>query len=235
MEKSDKLRGNKKRMRAAQQLSCIYRFLFFFLSSTADAAHRCDCVCLINDSLTTWRTDAQSARAPFTCSHHFSQPAAVTATHAGNIARHCRSGKWRRRGGGDAASSHLSTVSLITCFFVLFFLRVALVESDILTVIYLLGCFPPQTSSSSSPSCQHLNQPNCQKLILHSPLLHTDTQPLKWKKKQKNAKTWWVHASVRFSFFLSLFSLQLWVVVQCLWAIHVAFISLSAPNVCIQQ
>lgn len=77
MEKSDKLRENKKRMRAAQQLSRIYRFLFFF-SSTADAAHRCDCVCLINDSLTTWRTDAQSARAPFTCSHHFSQPAAVT-------------------------------------------------------------------------------------------------------------------------------------------------------------
>lgn len=41
------------------------------------------------------------------------------ATHAGNIARRCRSGKWRR-GGGDAASSHLSTVSLITCFFVFF-------------------------------------------------------------------------------------------------------------------
>lgn len=41
------------------------------------------------------------------------------ATHAGNIARRCRSGKWRR-GGGDAASSHLSTVSLITCFFLFF-------------------------------------------------------------------------------------------------------------------
>lgn len=116
-------RENKKRMRAAQQLSCSYRRRFFFFHLFLFFCSHCRCspqmrLRVLDKRLFDNLTHGRTIR-PSTIYMQSSLLAArrCHATHAGEAARRCRSGK-RRRGGGDAASSRLSTVSLITCFFV---------------------------------------------------------------------------------------------------------------------
>lgn len=101
-----------KRKRIVTQLLYIYRVF------AADVAQRYGCICLINEFMTTWYTDAQSTQAQFTYSHHFSECVAVTQHMPGllhNLRCACiRTCDWkkscRRRktaASQDITSSHL--------------------------------------------------------------------------------------------------------------------------------